>query len=255
MSDRPSSRDQFAPVAESYLTSAVHASDSALARLVEIVKPDGGSVLDVGTGAGHVAYAFAPFVDKVVAYDMTPEMLGIVERESRDKGLAHIQIVEGMAEQMPFPDGSFDGVACRVAAHHFLDVNAFLSEVNRVLKSDGWFLLVDTVAPEDDDADREVNEIEAIRDPSHKRNLKVSEWELLFAEFGFVESANELNRKRLVFVDWVERMRVSAADQDVLRSRIFGSIGEVRDYFAPDETGRGAFDLAELTLLGRKSSD
>ncbi len=254
MNEQPTSRDQFAPVAEAYLTSAVHASGDALSRLVELVQPAGGSILDVGTGAGHVAYTFAPHVDEVVAFDMTPEMLAIVERESALKGLENVSVVEGNAEDMPFENGRFDGVACRVAAHHFLNVPVFVHEVFRVLKPGGWFLLVDTVAPEDDFSDEEVNAVEKIRDPSHHRNWKISEWQALTQEVGFRQKDIEVNRKRLEFLDWMDRMRVPAEHRAELTTRIMNSTGLVRDYFAPDDSGDGSFDLAEVSLLSIRNN-
>ena len=152
---------------------------------------------------------------------------------------------------MPFEDGEFDGVTCRVAAHHFLDVPQFVSEVRRVLKVGGWFLLVDTVSPEDDEAARTINEVEAVRDPSHVWNLKVSAWESLFSENGFVVSHSETNRKILDMEDWMERMRVPAEIRPQLRARVMESEGAVRDYFHPRD---GEFDLLEGTVLGVRSS-
>lgn len=249
MTDGPSSRDQFGPVADKYLTSAVHADGAALERLVRVVSPDGGRILDVGTGAGHVAYALAPFVDEVVAFDLTPEMLGVVEREALARGLTNILTVEGDATAMPFEDGAFDGVACRVAAHHFLDVEDFVRESARVLKPGGWFLLVDTVSPEDDEAARTINRVEAIRDPSHVWNLKVSDWVGLFGRFGFEVRHTETNRKVLDLEDWMTRMRVAAEIQPILRVRILESKGAVRDYFNPRD---GVFDLLEGMVFGLK---
>ncbi|MFX6728776.1 class I SAM-dependent methyltransferase, partial [Acinetobacter baumannii] len=58
------------------------------------------------------------------ALDPTPEMLAIVEREATRRGLSNIEPVLGTAEDLPFASGSLDGVACRTAAHHFLDVGS-----------------------------------------------------------------------------------------------------------------------------------
>jgi len=69
-------QQQFGANAANYLTSAVHAKGASLARLVELVAPQKSWVaLDVATGAGHTAAAFAPHVARVVASDLTPEML------------------------------------------------------------------------------------------------------------------------------------------------------------------------------------
>ncbi len=253
MSQGPSSKDQFGPVAEKYLTSAVHASGSALQRLVEVASPSGGRVLDVGTGAGHMAYTFAPLVDEVVAFDLTPEMLRVVEREAGSRGLGNISTVEGDAEAMPFGDGEFDGVTCRVAAHHFVDVPAFVGEVSRVLRAGGWLLLVDTISPEDDGAALEVNAVEAIRDPSHVRNWKVSEWVEVIGANGMEVRHEETHRKTLDLEDWMERMRVSEEVRPGLASRILESTGLVREYLNPQRDGGDRFDLLETTIYAVKA--
>lgn len=248
----PSSRDQFGPVAEAYLTSGVHASSDALDVLVSMVKPRGGKVLDVGTGAGHTAYAFAPFVDSVTAFDLTPEMLAIVAREAASCGLENVSTVEGDAMAMPFGDGEFDGVTCRLCAHHFSDVPKFVSEVARVLKPGGWFLLVDTVSPEDDAAAEAVNEVERLRDPSHVYNLKDSEWLALLRAKSFRVEATDSRRKALNFEDWADRMRVSGVLKPTIRDLIARSTGEVAEYFAPREEADGyTFDLIETAFFAR----
>ena len=66
----------FAQRAAFYTTSAVHKDKAVLDRLVELahVQPTD-RVLDVATGTGHTAFAFAPHVREVIATDITPEML------------------------------------------------------------------------------------------------------------------------------------------------------------------------------------
>lgn len=253
MTQKPTSQDQFAPVAETYLTSAVHSNADALRRLVELVQPKGGRVLDVGTGAGHAAYTFAPYVDEVVAFDLTPEMLSIVERESKAKGLTNISTQQGNAQEMPFEDNSCDGVTCRVAAHHFLDVEAFVREVHRVLKPVGWFMLSDTISPEDDEATKAINEIEEIRDPSHGYNLKVSEWVELLESNRLAVNVTEQHRKHLEFEDWMDRMRVPEEKRPVLTEKIFESTGPTRDYLMPRTEGVASFDLIEGLFFATKT--
>lgn len=252
MSDRTDPTTQFGRSAEDYLTSQVHADSSALQELVEMVKPNGGKVLDVGTGAGHMAFAIAPYVDEVVAFDLTQEMLGVVARESSAKGLNNISILQGDAQKMNLNEDEFDGVSCRVAAHHFPHVVSFVSEVRRVLKPGGWFLLVDTICPEDFSAAQMIDEIETLRDPSHIHNLMQSEWEELLMKNNFTVSATAIRRKNLNFDAWVTRMRVPEKDIETLRDLIENSSGEARLYLNPREIdGAFWFDLLEISLLSQ----
>ena len=58
----------FAQRAEFYTTSAVHADQAVLDHIVELAQPKATDrVLDVGTGTGHTALAFAPHVAHVIA--------------------------------------------------------------------------------------------------------------------------------------------------------------------------------------------
>ncbi len=76
-------------------------------------------MLDVATGGGHVAYTFAPHVERVWASDITQEMLDMVKKEAAKRGLANVRTTYAKAEALPFEDESFDLVTCRIAPHHF----------------------------------------------------------------------------------------------------------------------------------------
>ena len=72
---------EFGSNAESYAKSTVHAEGTSLQRTVAIVQPaHHRNVLEITTGARHNAFAFAPFVRKVIATDITPEMLTQTEK-------------------------------------------------------------------------------------------------------------------------------------------------------------------------------
>jgi ubiquinone/menaquinone biosynthesis C-methylase UbiE len=247
-----SSQERFGRVAERYLTSKDHALPDGMPELVERLEPMDGLVLDVGTGAGHTAYALAKRAAKVVAVDITPEMLKVVEREASERGLTNIDIVQAPAENLPFEDGAAVGLACRLAAHHFGGVDSFVRECARVVKPGGWVLLIDTVSPEDMDAAKVVNHAEAIRDPSHGRNLSPSEWRAIYEEAGFEIEAEALRDKRLDYMEWMDRQDVPESDRPDLDRLIMNSTGAVRDYFKPETGDRPSFALQELTLIARR---
>lgn len=252
MSQKPADpRSQFGAVAENYLTSKAHNKPDELARLVARVQPYGG-ILDIGTGAGHTAYAFAPFVEQVTAVDITQQMLDIVARESATKGFQNIDTCLASAEELPFETGSMDGVVCRLCAHHFDSVGNFMREVNRVLKPGGFFVLIDTIGPEDEATQQLVDEIEALRDPSHAHDLSVTEWNQHLASVGFVTEWMDVTRKQLDLEDWLERMNVPDAHRDTLRGQILDSAGRLRDYLNPQTEPKTAFDLWEITFLAAR---
>jgi len=136
-------RAQFGRSAAAYASSDVHARGDSLAILVDLVQPEPTwSALDVATGAGHTALAFAPHVASVIATDLTPEMLGQTGRLAAERGLANLETRPGDAERLPFPDASFDALTCCSGVHWF-DQEAFFGELHRVLRPGAWVGLYD----------------------------------------------------------------------------------------------------------------
>ena len=140
---------KFGEAAADYAASAVHAKGESLARLVALVAPKPSwRVLDVATGAGHTALAFAPHVAKVTASDITDQMLAEAKKLAAERGLGNVKTARAKAEDLPFPDMSFDLVTCRLAAHHFDKPRAFVAEAFRVLMPGGVLAIVDNISPD-----------------------------------------------------------------------------------------------------------
>jgi len=166
----------FGKHAKSYITSSIHARGESLEQLVALVdpKPDW-KALDIATGAGHTAFAFAPHVTHVWATDITSEMLAATEGGARQRGLDNITAEYAQADNLPYEDDSFDLVACRLAAHHFPDIPAFLGETRRVLRKGGKLAVVDNIVPPGPAGDY-INAFDKLRDNSHRRSLTMYEW-------------------------------------------------------------------------------
>lgn len=209
---------QFGAAAGAYSVSRTHSDPAALERVVALARPRStDTVLDIATGAGHTALALAPHVTQVVAYDLTEEMLTETARNAAERGLANVTTRQGPAESLPFPDASFDIVTVRQAPHHFADVRAAVREMARVARSGARVVIVDSAAPEDDLLDHQWNDIEKLRDPSHVRNYRPSEWrgfvagaglKPFFEEFG---SASE-NGGPMDFTAWIRRINTPTAE-------------------------------------------
>ena len=98
-------QEQFGKTAASYLTSAPHARGASLERLVALTSPQKDwRALDVATGGGHVAYTFAPHVQRMWATDITQEMLDMVRAEAGKRGLSNVRTAYAKAEALPFED-------------------------------------------------------------------------------------------------------------------------------------------------------
>jgi ubiquinone/menaquinone biosynthesis C-methylase UbiE len=225
-------RSQFSAAADRYTRSRYHADAPDLAAMLEAVTLRGDErVLDVGTGTGHTALAFAPAVAEVVALDLTPAMLDEARRLAADRGVDNVRFERGDAMALPFPDESFDLVTCRVCAHHFESPAPAVREAARVLRPGGTFLLVDSVSPEDPAQDTFLNCIEVLRDPSHVRNYSVSQWRTLLDAAGFESECLAVWPVPLPFDDWVERMRTPELERRQLRRLFETATDAIRETF------------------------
>lgn len=229
LSEKEAVQRQYAQHAEAYVQSKTHASGDDLARLVEIVAPTkNDEALDIATGGGHVAAALATRVKQVVASDLTPEMLRAAATFFASRNLTNIEIAEADAETLPFPDGSFDIVTCRIAPHHFPRPDQFVREAARVLRIGGRFALVDTTVPAGE-AGSWLNDFEKRRDPSHVRSLPAVEWTKVIESAGLTLEATERFPKRHDFADWTARAGMDTAARDALAKHLVSASPEIRE--------------------------
>ena len=153
---------------------------------------------------------------EVIAYDITPQMLAETARNAAERGLTNVAIRQGAAEHLPFADSSFDIVTVRHAPHHFADAAQAVREMARVAKPGGRVIIVDSRSPEDPALDREFNHIEKLRDPSHVRNYRPSEWRAMVTAAGLRITFEELdfyteNGRPMDFAAWTRRANTPPA--------------------------------------------
>jgi ubiquinone/menaquinone biosynthesis C-methylase UbiE len=133
-------RSQFGRTANAYVESTGHAQGAELAQMVALAHAlhpgalAAKTVLDVATGGGHTALAFALAGAQVTATDLTPEMVAAARAFVQANGGEGVRLGVAPAEDLPFADAGFDLVTCRIAAHHFADPERFVREAARVLK-------------------------------------------------------------------------------------------------------------------------
>ena len=259
---KQSVREQFGANAAAYVSSPTHAQGASLARLVELTDPQPDwRILDVATAAGHTALAFAPRVAAVVGLDLTPEMLPHAARLAAERGAANVVWAVGDVDDLPFADGAFDLVTCRIAPHHFADIGRFLREAARALRPGGLLAVVDNVVPgsrlRGKRADRErqagdyVNAFEKLRDPSHVRCLSFEAWVDALVAAGLVVSASETLDKRLTFETWAARHTPEM--QTRLRAMLLQAPEAARAFLDPRVEGVTTFRLREGVFVARRS--
>ncbi len=226
---------QFGSTAARYLTSPVHARGADLDRIAERVAAlrQAPRVLDLGCGAGHASFAAARAgADQVVAYDLAPPMLDVVTAEAAARGHAQIETRVGPAERLPFTDASFDLVVTRYSAHHWLDVSAALREASRVLAPAGALIVIDVCAAESPLMDTVLQTLELLRDLSHVRDYRESEWRALLAASGFDGFKSVRWKLPMEFASWVARIETPAPRIDALKVVIDALPEEARRYFS-----------------------
>lgn len=249
-------RRQFGANAANYATSEVHAKGASLGRLVEVVdaQPQW-AALDIATAAGHVAIAFAPLVAGMTATDLTPEMVELASRRAEEAGLQNVTTRVADACNLPFDDGTFDLVTCRIAPHHFPEPAAFIREVARVLRKGGVFGFVDNVVPDEPEVATFLNDWERRRDPSHAMCLSVDQWIELMSAAGLTIEHRELLAKRMGFVAWADNMSVPADVREELRAELANASADVHAYLRPEDLDgdHAAFHLTEAVIRATKS--
>lgn len=238
-------QQQFGPQAAAYVSSAVHASGPDLDRIAAIaaeVRP--AHALDLGAGGGHVSYRLAPHAGAVTASDLSADMIAAIGAHAAGQGLANISGQVAPAEALPFADGAFDFLACRFSAHHWRDFEGGLREARRVLAPGAKAVFVDVVAPEQAQADVHLQTVELLRDPSHVRDYRASEWIAALGRAGFWVQSVATHRLRMDFAVWTERMRTPAAHVAAIRSLQGMASADVAGHFALEEDGSFTIDVA-----------
>lgn len=103
------------------------------------------SLLDVGCGTGELLRLVGERFPETACtgVDLSPEMLAV----ARDKLGDGVELVQGDAECLPFPDEAFDVVLCCDSFHHYPNPRAVLAQFARVLRPGGVVLLGECTAP------------------------------------------------------------------------------------------------------------
>jgi SAM-dependent methyltransferase len=110
-------------------------------RLRRVLEPRPAErVLEIGPGTGYYTLDLAEWVGpdgRVEIFDLQQEMLDHTLRRAAERGLANIGAAQGDAQQLPFEDGSFDGVVLVATLGEVPDQDAAMREVARVLRPAG----------------------------------------------------------------------------------------------------------------------
>jgi ubiquinone/menaquinone biosynthesis C-methylase UbiE len=214
--------DVWSQRADAFRNSPTHREGPDLDLLVEWCEPGPGvKALDVATGGGHVARRLREEGCTVVTVDPAPGMRpDVVSR----------------AEDLPFEDGSFDVVTCRIAPHHFDDIRKAVAEMARV--SQHLVVIEDNVF-----VDEQVEEAERLRDPTHVRCYSEEEWKEFLTDAGLeVEQLERFERARSL-EDWLDRVETPPKDAERVRELLRA------------HTADGTLTLQAIVVKARRSQN
>ena len=212
--------DVWSQRADAFRESPTHREGPDLDLLVEWCEPGHDvKVLDVATGGGHVARRLREESCTVITVDPAPGMK---------------PDVVASAEELPFADGSFDVVTCRIAAHHFQDIRAAVAEMARIAQR--VVVIEDNVFIDD-----AVEEAERLRDPTHVRCYSEDEWKELLTAAGLEVEQVERFERHPVVDDWLARVETPPADGARVRELLGDRIED------------GALKLQSIVVKARRS--
>ena len=225
-------KEQFNNQAKFYSSSKTFSAGESLDILSNLLnKGKFESGLDIGTGAGFAAFELSKSCEKVEATDISEGMINEAKKIMKERKINNLNFNICSAEELNYSDKKFDIVTCRTAAHHFLDVEKFCSEVHRVLRDEGEFIIVDTITSDQIKLNNWHQEVELIRDKSHIKNLSLIEWKniLKISKFSFLDIIQ--SRVTMNLNDWMERSGTSDKDKNILKDKFQNSDEKIKSFF------------------------
>ena len=119
-------------------------------KVVSIIgKNNPKQILDIATGTGDLAIMMAGLnPDKVIGLDISAGMLEVGKQKVAKVNLSDkIEMIVGDSENMPFKDNTFDAITVSFGVRNFANLDKGLTEIRRVLKPGGTFVVLETSVP------------------------------------------------------------------------------------------------------------
>ena len=183
------------------------------------LKPED-EVLDVAAGTGHLSRAIAPYVRQVTALDLTNSMIEQGHLETQQSGITNVHFEQGTAENLPYPDASFDVAVTRFSLHHFETPIAALREMNRVLKLGGRIAVIDLVSPDNPELAAAYNHFERLRDPSHTTAFASNALINIVAEAGFDKVHGTARDIEVDLIRWLNLTQTPPEVQKLIQDNV-----------------------------------
>ena len=130
---------KFAPRYDTFMARQVKSYGVLLDRVLGEMRGDW-TVLEVAAGTGQITLDMAARVRKVCAVDITPEMIAVAQKKSKERNITNVEFTVEDAYALSFAAGRFDAVVCTNALHNMKEPQRALGEMRRVLKRSGTLI-------------------------------------------------------------------------------------------------------------------
>jgi len=222
-----------------YLQAMVQAADLS----------SGDLVLDVGTGTGIVARAVAPFVERVIGVDISPEMINA----SLANHQPHCEFQIADVRKLSFPTGYFSRAFARMVFHGLIDtVDIAVQECYRVLQPGGKFIISEGIPPS---LDVEPWYTEMFRLKEERLTFSSEILEDLLRRAGFTDTRTHIHVSPQVSIaNWLDNGDLSSSQRQKLMLMHF-EMPDVakRDYRATFNGGSDVLlDMKFAIVVGTK---
>ena len=251
-------RESFTTQAEAFAANPWVTDEERIRRLVAAARLTGNErVLDIATGPGYIAEAFAGAAREAVGVDLTEAMLAIAKERTNERGISNVSFRTADAQNLPFENGAFDVVVCRLALHHLQKPLQVLREMTRVCRAGGTVVVEDIYASELPERSAYQDRWEILRDSSHVRTLPLSEMLQLFRDAGLemdaVSTADDLTPEVERWLATTKTGKERGAEvRRLLEEDRVEDLSGTRPF--QDATGRLFFHARTAILAGRKVS-
>ena len=240
----------FGRAAADYSSSPSHRNPEALDRMIRLIRPNREDVaLDVATGAGHTAIRLAENTERVVAVDVTKEMLLQTGSAAIEKDLKNIDLLIEDVHHLSFKENTFDIVTSRIAPHHFAEIRIALKEMCDVLKPGGKLYIIDCSSRNDEETGRLINEIERLRDSSHVYAYSEGMWREFIGELPLAIDHLSVLKRQYRLQEWFDRMNTPSENRREV-FRILHGFSEERRALYP--FGEDYLTAYSIEILAKK---
>ena len=212
------------------------------------------NVIDVAAGTGLLSLSVSPFVQSVLALDITEAMLAEGRKAALLSGITNVTFRLGDAYHLEVPQ-SYDIAMSRLAFHHLSDPKAVLDQMQRVVVKGGSVIVCDLLSPEDPSLALRYNQLERMRDDSHTTSLTCDELTSMFHQS---DMENIKVYYRYVINDleaWMAMTATPETNREIIRRAIQDELqGRDKTGFSPffGENGSVKFAHRWMMIMGTK---